>query len=120
MDFANNLILVLKAKPSINTLWAAQLLKRNLRAAVKFTRKVVRIEDRHFESLRLNIQHLERGLLVPDWLLASIVDSLCLVFLLTELEHDEGVLVAEGVKVALKISLQNLELKSTACRLRAQ
>ena len=116
MDLASYFVLIFKLEPSINAISRAKLLHRYVWATVELTWEVVSVEYLHFKSishiLRFNI---EGGLFIPHWFLASIVDSLSLVFLLAKLKYYKWILIAKGVKVSLQVCLENLKLKDAAC-----
>lgn len=122
MDLANYFALIFKLEPSINAIGRAKLLYRYVWSTIQLTRKVVSVEHLHFKSighiLRFNI---ESSLFIPHRLLAPIIDSLSLVFLLAELKNCKWILIAKGVKVTFQICFKNLKLKDpTSGNLRLQ
>lgn len=100
--------------PEISSVGHADLGQGDLATAVEIRREVVLVVDSNIHLI-CSILNFEGSLLVPLWLLAAAVDCLRLELLSVNLEDGERILVAEGVKVAIEVSLDDLQFESATC-----
>ena len=113
-DSSDHGTFVLHLMPEISSVGHADLGQGDLAAAVEIGREVVLVVDSNIHLI-CSILNFEGSLLVPLWLLATAVDCLRLELLSVNLEDGERILVAEGVKVAIEFSLDDLQFESATC-----